>query len=340
MNTNNTNPFFIKYQYRLPYYGPISKTSGKHYAISDVHGKYGSYIEAINNLNNEDHLFILGDVIDRGNGGIQILKDIIERQKHQANNPKITFLLGNHEAQFIDAIKLINKNNLTKDFFEDISKISVDYLRFNILLKYPFCIQDFQNKDDYYHSIYEKYTTNTELAELDFKKLIIWIVGNHGNTTIFDYLNSTPDEQEEIYNFLHNAYVALPYTINNNDYLFVHSMPPNNDLLLHNMKHNKTKYTIANTPIQDYYFILEEKNTPTYSKAQKIGFTTICGHTPLLDGNIFKNPEENFIRIDTACGYGRFESKLSLYCIEDNSLIQIPEKEEIDIPKIDSVPEL
>lgn len=62
------------------------------YVCSDIHGQYGLYkamLEKIN-LSEGDHLYILGDMIDRGPDGIQILQDASAR----AN---VTCLLGNHE---------------------------------------------------------------------------------------------------------------------------------------------------------------------------------------------------------------------------------------------------
>ena len=43
-----------------------SQMLGKTYAISDIHGMYGSYMEAIKNLKENDTLFVIGDAIDRG----------------------------------------------------------------------------------------------------------------------------------------------------------------------------------------------------------------------------------------------------------------------------------
>ena len=91
-----------------------SNRKGKHYAISDVHGMYGSYIEAMKRMSPNDHLYIIGDVIDRGSEGIRILQDIIRRKNDPRNNPEITFLLGNHEWQFLHCLDSIKRFNLTE----------------------------------------------------------------------------------------------------------------------------------------------------------------------------------------------------------------------------------
>ena len=97
------------------------KFLGKHYAISDIHGMYGSYVEAIKRLNCNDTLYILGDVIDRGHGGFDIIQDIMKRQE---KNPKIILLLGNHEILFLLSIMIIEKYNLSKeDILNIIQKI-------------------------------------------------------------------------------------------------------------------------------------------------------------------------------------------------------------------------
>lgn len=66
------------------------------YVMSDVHGlkeKYDRMIQELP-LRDEDELYVLGDVIDRGNDGIDILLDIMERKN-------VHMVLGNHEYMMI-----------------------------------------------------------------------------------------------------------------------------------------------------------------------------------------------------------------------------------------------
>ena len=62
------------------------------YAISDLHGCYGKYVELLRriDLRPSDTLYILGDMIDRGPEGLKILRDISRR-------PNASPFLGNHE---------------------------------------------------------------------------------------------------------------------------------------------------------------------------------------------------------------------------------------------------
>lgn len=75
--------------------------TGYTYVMSDIHGK-GKWFNSILNqiqLRDCDKLYILGDIIDRGEDGIQLLEYI----KKKGN---IELLLGNHELLMLDAMEL------------------------------------------------------------------------------------------------------------------------------------------------------------------------------------------------------------------------------------------
>lgn len=69
------------------------------YAIADIHGQYDKYISMLTKTNfcDDDILFALGDVIDRGSHGMKILKDMMMRTK-------VYPILGNHEYMALTAI--------------------------------------------------------------------------------------------------------------------------------------------------------------------------------------------------------------------------------------------
>ena len=60
--------------------------------MADVHGEYTRYRYMLDiiDFSEEDTLYILGDVIDRGHQGVKMLLDIMER-------PNVKMILGNHE---------------------------------------------------------------------------------------------------------------------------------------------------------------------------------------------------------------------------------------------------
>lgn len=69
------------------------------YTVSDIHGCYDKYRKLLKEINfsSDDILYVLGDSIDRGPDGFQVLLDMAQR-------PNVVSLLGNHEAMAIDAI--------------------------------------------------------------------------------------------------------------------------------------------------------------------------------------------------------------------------------------------
>ena len=69
------------------------------YVCSDIHGQYELYARMFEEIQftDNDHLYIIGDMIDRGPDGIRILQDA-------ASRPNITCLIGNHEHMMWDYI--------------------------------------------------------------------------------------------------------------------------------------------------------------------------------------------------------------------------------------------
>lgn len=62
------------------------------YVMSDLHGQYEAYRQMLDKILfcSNDTLYILGDFVDRGSGGIRILLDVMER-------PNVECLIGNHD---------------------------------------------------------------------------------------------------------------------------------------------------------------------------------------------------------------------------------------------------
>lgn len=75
------------------------------YVMSDIHGHYDKYQAMLEKIafNDADTLYVLGDVLDRGPDGFQILLDIAKRDN-------VVFMYGNHDVQA--AILLSNMNQL------------------------------------------------------------------------------------------------------------------------------------------------------------------------------------------------------------------------------------
>ena len=70
---------------------------GRTYVMSDIHGEYEKFRTLLREINftNEDRLIIAGDVVDRGDNPIGIVKYIMEHKN-------IELIRGNHEEMLLD----------------------------------------------------------------------------------------------------------------------------------------------------------------------------------------------------------------------------------------------
>lgn len=87
------------------------------YVTSDIHGLPLADLKRLLNtvnFNNNDWLYILGDVIDRQNdGGIEILKWLLEQ-------PNAQLILGNHEAMLLSCAFVFEE--ITDESIENFTK--------------------------------------------------------------------------------------------------------------------------------------------------------------------------------------------------------------------------
>lgn len=74
------------------------------YVISDIHGCYEKYQELLQKIafSEEDELYVLGDVVDRGPEPMKVLQDMMLR-------PNVYPILGNHDYM---ALKVLRKMNV------------------------------------------------------------------------------------------------------------------------------------------------------------------------------------------------------------------------------------
>lgn len=70
----------------------------KVYAVADLHGNYSAWLAIKEKLNIDDTLYILGDCIDRGADGLQIVDEVLA-------DPRCIYLKGNHEDMAAAALK-------------------------------------------------------------------------------------------------------------------------------------------------------------------------------------------------------------------------------------------
>ena len=100
------------------------------YVLSDIHGNMNAFLSILQKiqLKPEDTLYVLGDIIDRNEYGIQILRLLMKM-----DNAKL--LCGNHEKMMLDAVgnsgELMPINNKAMDLWirQNGGDITLNYLK-------------------------------------------------------------------------------------------------------------------------------------------------------------------------------------------------------------------
>lgn len=79
----------------------IPNPSGRRLAISDVHGCVKTFVALLTqiNLQKDDHLYLLGDLINRGPSSAKVIDTILKLQK---NSFQVFVLRGNHEQLLLN----------------------------------------------------------------------------------------------------------------------------------------------------------------------------------------------------------------------------------------------
>ena len=74
------------------------------YVMSDLHGAYKRYIKMLEKIDfqEDDDLYVIGDIVDRGEQPIEILLDMM-------NRPNVYPLMGNHDLYALDILPKVNK---------------------------------------------------------------------------------------------------------------------------------------------------------------------------------------------------------------------------------------
>ena len=92
------------------------------YVISDVHGNYEGYMKILEliRFSDEDTLYVNGEVIDRGTGGVKILQ-------HMMMQPNIYPILGNHEYAAATCLRFLMKE-ITEESIGEIDEETIKNL--------------------------------------------------------------------------------------------------------------------------------------------------------------------------------------------------------------------
>jgi len=103
------------------------------YIMADIHGCYEEYVALLQKIgfSENDELFVVGDVIDRGPEPIKILLDFI-------NRPNVTLVIGNHEYDFYSLMIKLEED--IKDSEYESCFLPGDLAYFNLWLQGGGCV--------------------------------------------------------------------------------------------------------------------------------------------------------------------------------------------------------
>lgn len=115
-----------------------------HYVCSDIHGWFSKYKKLLRviDLQTDDHLYVIGDVIDRGPEPVPLLMDILHRRN-------VHLLIGNHEHMMLNALRdpsemglwYMNGGKVTCEQFEALCVPDQNYI-VSRLMEQPLVIPD------------------------------------------------------------------------------------------------------------------------------------------------------------------------------------------------------
>lgn len=74
------------------------------YVMSDLHGEYDLYRRMLEKIrfSDRDTLYVIGDVVDRGEKPIEILRDMMMR-------PNVFPIIGNHEVMALECLRFLSE---------------------------------------------------------------------------------------------------------------------------------------------------------------------------------------------------------------------------------------
>ena len=90
------------------------------YVMSDLHGEYDKYLSMLDKIkfSDDDDLYILGDVVDRGQEPVEILRDMSMRHN-------VLPIMGNHDKMAIDVLSWLLDEVNEEKLYKNIDNESV-----------------------------------------------------------------------------------------------------------------------------------------------------------------------------------------------------------------------
>ena len=193
------------------------------YVYTDLHGNYNLFKQIQNYLGENDRAICLGDNCDRGPDGVKIIQETLR-------DSRITYLLGNHEAMLVDAVrKSLYNGNISFHMFDD---VDMEILKHNGTVS---TLQELQ--------LLTEEERNYIINELDKLPISAFTTGKDGCTIFLSHAGCHPQTLQEmdrdetksklIWDRKHIAKEVFHY-VGDNDLYIVHGHTPVQTLRFYN----------------------------------------------------------------------------------------------------------
>lgn len=204
------------------------KANGRRLVVSDIHGCSKTLrvlIEDRVGLNKADHLYFLGDYIDRGPDSSGVLDYVIDLIR---NGYYVFPLRGNHEQNLLEAINDYDKETLahyvrkiskSPDLLNENGEVKLQYVEFFSNLDYYYSLNDFiivhaglnfssERPYDDKVSMLELRSSTIDSSKLNGKKLV------HGHqVTPLNEIRKALDEKKSVIPLDNGCFYTKPHKI-------------------------------------------------------------------------------------------------------------------------------
>ena len=136
------------------------------YAMSDLHGSYDEFIKALEviDFNDEDELYVVGDIMDRGKNPIKLLQDMMMR-------PNVFPIIGNHDYMALTVLKKLCEKGIFQNEKSTVTSL-IKKDDFYSLQSKQFVEETFDGSLPAFVAAFTKKNTLTEKEIEEIKKII------------------------------------------------------------------------------------------------------------------------------------------------------------------------
>lgn len=157
------------------------------FVTSDIHGHMKHFEELLKYWNQEDHLVIMGDLIDRGPESVHVIQKVMQLVEQYGD--KITFLKGNHEDMLLNF--LANPLEKEANYYLNGGKETMDHFFQLLNIEHPASTEEASKLVKAHFEAELNFLQNAVL----YKQIGNVLLTHAGFNSAFDSLEHTTDRE-------------------------------------------------------------------------------------------------------------------------------------------------